>query len=437
MQLPDTNGISLLDKIKVANPTIGVIMMTGYYDPNFIVESMKKGASDFLLKPFEYDKLMLVMMRVIRERTLVIEKQSILSSLEDKRKIELLNRELQKKIKELTTMYHISNKFNSMNIFDDVYDKMTSVVREILEAESCGYYIVDSENGELILYREQCGNGYRNEKRVPLSKHHLLESLEAKKYIVTEEKFYLPVVIKGQCIGYISVRTKGNGRGSSTHPSESDVFFVKLIAEKASTQIENRMLYESLFESVLHTLTSLIAAINKRDLYTEGHCKRVTARSLSLGDKLGISSYERDVIRVVGPIHDLGKVGIPDAILLKPGRLDDKEYTMMKGHPIYGEEIMNRFENLSNEAKIIRHHHERFDGKGYPDGLQGADIPLCSRIIAVCDAYDAMATSRPYRQAMGREAALSEIARFKGVQFDPEIADSFMEMMGNEDDEGI
>ena len=173
-----------------------------------------------------------------------------------------------------------------------------------------------------------------------------------------------------------------------------------------------------------------IIAINMRDSYTDGHCRRVTENCLSLVDRIDtISEYEKDVLRVVGPIHDLGKIGIPDAILLKPGKLSDEEYAMMKGHSVYGEEIMNRFDILANEAKIIRHHHERYDGKGYPDSLAGTDIPLCSRVIAVCDTFDAMVTNRPYRTALKQSDAVAEIARCKGFQFDENLADIFLEMV--------
>ena len=151
--------------------------------------------------------------------------------------------------------------------------------------------------------------------------------------------------------------------------------------------------------------------------------------SLALGERLGVSDYEKDVIKVVCPVHDLGKIGIPDRILLKPERLSDEEYAVMQSHSVYGEEIMSRFEILAKEARIIRHHHERYDGKGYPDRLAGADIPMCSRIIAVCDAYDAMVTDRPYRKAMGADEIVAEIARCGGSQFDPEIVKAFVDLV--------
>ncbi len=427
VKLPDINGISLLSMIKESKPATAVIMATGHYELNFVVEAMKRGASDFLFKPFEFEKLMLVMMRVLRERKLLIEKEYMLHNLEDKRKIEVLNRELHKKIKELTTMYNISNKFNSINICDDVYEKMIQMVGDVLDVKSCGYYIADGD-GKLVLYTGFMNNNKELVKgqKIAIVDEMLKECGTSRRHVLQGNRIYLPLVIKGESIGYIMAETNGNGKNNNR--LENEAFILKLIAEKASTYIENRMLYESLFENILHTLKSLIAAINKRDLYTEGHCKRVTEMSLLLGERMGITEYEMDVIRVVGPVHDLGKIGIPDSILLKPSGLTDAEYSMMKSHSIYGEEIMSRFEILSNEAKIIRHHHERYDGTGYPDNLHGEEIPVCSRIIAVSDACDAM-TDRPYRKAVTKDEIATEIRRCKGSQFDPPMADHIADII--------
>jgi response regulator RpfG family c-di-GMP phosphodiesterase len=434
IQLPDTDGISLLDMIKVQYPITSVIMMTGHHDFSFVIEAMKKGASDFLMKPFEFDKLMLILLRVSKERELLIEKQHMLHSLEDKKKIEILNRELQDRIEELTTMYHISSKFNSFSIFEDIYERIVHIISEVLEIGSCGYYVIDPDNHELILYRQKENTpGSVLEKKVQLAGELANFQSPAVGHFTKGNSLFLPVRIKGECVGFIMVGNQTNGRGQAKRFSflDRDVLFLKQIVEKASIQIENRMLYESLFENILHTLTSLVTAVNRRDLYTEGHCKRVTSLSLALAEPIRLSEYERDALRIIGPLHDLGKIGIPDSVLLKAQALTDEEYQVMKWHSTYGEEIVGRFNILLSEAKIIRHHHERFDGKGYPDGLMGDEIPIAARAIAVCDAFDAMTTNRPYRRAMSRGEALAEIAMCRGKQFDPDVTDIFLSLMGS------
>lgn len=431
VRLPDINGVSLLDILKKEDPTIAVIMMTGYSTHKDVIDAMKKGASDFLLKPFEYDNLIMVMIRALRERSLMLDREKFSKTLEDKKKIEILNRELQGKIQELTTMYNISTQFNALNIYDDVYEKMVSITKDVLGACLCRFYLYDAASKEAILFKEK--------KDEELDEEHILNPHEITAVLNTVKRCYIkddtltvPIVIKGQAIGFLSVKKKKNGiELMNPYQIEKDVFFLKIIAEQASSQIENRILYESLFENVFKTHMSLITAINKRDSYTENHCKRVTEMSLALGDRLGLKSFEKDILRVVGPIHDLGKIGIPDSILLKPGKLTDEEYTIMKSHSTLGEEILNRFEILSRESMIIRAHHERFDGRGYPDGKSKTDIPICARILAVCDAFDAITTHRPYRKALTVEYALMEIERCAGTQFDPDIAGMFIKMIKN------
>lgn len=428
INLPDMNGISLLDPIKTHDPTIAIVMITGYPEPNFVVDAMKKGASDFLVKPFDLDKLMIVMMRVMRERELLREKKDILDKLEDKKKIEMLNRQLQKKIEELSTMFHISNSLNGLSIAEDVYDKMLQLVREVLNPRSCAFYLADHDNQELILVLEQKDNGTTShERRLVLSDEFVPKSGLSMTYLTRNGTIFLPLIIKDQRVGYIAVEGR---KGKGIFPSD-DLFVLKLVAEKAAIKIENKMLYESLYNSILDTLSSLIIAIDRRDSYTKGHCERVAEMCLQLGERMNISEYEKSVLRIVGPIHDLGKIGIADEILLKPGGLTNEEYEVMKGHAAMGEEIMRRFEILAEEAKIIRHHHERFDGKGYPDQLAATAIPLCSRIIAVCDAYDAMTSNRPYRKALSLAEATAEIKRGSGKQFDPDASEAFISVLND------
>ena len=327
-------------------------------------------------------------------------------------------------------MYHISNKFNSLNIFEDIYEKTILLVNEVLNADVVGYYIVDHESGDLILYKTKAnGDSTIADRRITVTPGLLREMKGGKRHFVRENKAFSSLVIKGECVGAVMMAHKTNGHPRKNHFSQDDIYFLKFIADKASMQIENRMLYESLFEGVLDTLTSLIVAVNRRDMYTEDHCKRVADMCLALADRMGAADYQKDEVRVVAPIHDVGKIGIPDSILLKPFLLSNGEYNLMKNHSAFGEEIINRFDILSNEASITRHHHERFDGTGYPDGLDGEAIPYCSRLIALCDTYDAMMTDRPYRKGMASDETLEEIKKCRGKQFDPGMTDCFLEMV--------
>lgn len=267
-----------------------------------------------------------------------------------------------------------------------------------------------------------------HDRHLSLSDDFVSKSGLSMTYLTRNGTVFLPLTIKDQRVGYIAVEGR---KGKGVFPSD-DLFLLKLVAEKAAIKIENKMLYESLYNSILDTLSSLIIAIDRRDSYTKGHCERVAEMCLQLGERMSISDYEKSVIRIVGPIHDLGKIGIADEILLKPGGLTNEEYEVMKGHSAMGEEIMKRFEILAEEATIIRHHHERFDGRGYPDQLASTSIPLCSRIIAVCDAYDAMTSNRPYRKALSLAEAIKEIAGGSGKQFDPGAAEAFISILEDE-----
>ena len=168
-------------------------------------------------------------------------------------------------------------------------------------------------------------------------------------------------------------------------------------------------------------------ALDTRDGETKGHTDRVTALALELADILELGEAERAALRYGAYLHDVGKIGIPDAILRKPGRLDDAEWSIMRRHTIVGQNFARELTFLSPDAMtVIRHHHERWDGTGYPDGLAGDRIPLAARIFAVCDVYDALRSERPYKAAWTHDEAIAEIAAQSGTQFDPRIVATFV-----------
>lgn len=179
--------------------------------------------------------------------------------------------------------------------------------------------------------------------------------------------------------------------------------------------------YIRLKQGYLDTVRSLVGALEAKDVYTRGHSERVAEYAAAIAKSMGLSEDVIERIRLAAQLHDLGKVGLSDSVLCKAGRLTSDEYTEVRNHPQIGAEIVERVPALSELAPIVRHHHERFDGTGYVAGLRGEDIPLEARVLAVADSFDAMTSSRAYREAMSSSAALQEILECQGSQFDPSI----------------
>jgi len=186
---------------------------------------------------------------------------------------------------------------------------------------------------------------------------------------------------------------------------------------------------ERLETAEINTIASLILTEEAKDTYVRGHSKRVMQGAVAIADKMGLSAGEKRTLRRAGILHDIGKLGISDAILQKPGKLDDNEWRIIRKHPQMAIDILGPLEFLEKEKIIIYHHHERYDGGGYPDGLRGEDIPLGSRILAVADTFDAMNSIRSYRNSLPKQDILAEMKRVAGTQLDPKIVDIFMEVL--------
>jgi HD-GYP domain-containing protein (c-di-GMP phosphodiesterase class II) len=208
--------------------------------------------------------------------------------------------------------------------------------------------------------------------------------------------------------------------------SDTDLKLVRSVADAASVACSNLRNRQQLEKSYFDTVGALAMALEAKDRYTHGHSQRVTSMCMIVADVLGFSNLEMDQIMFAGMLHDVGKIGIPEAILLKPTRLTQEEFERIREHPVVGERMVSHISFLSTAAKIIRHHHERWDGKGYPDGLRGDHIELPARIMAIADSYDAMTTDRSYRRKMPAHQVMDELMKGRGTQFDPECLDLFI-----------
>ena len=202
---------------------------------------------------------------------------------------------------------------------------------------------------------------------------------------------------------------------------ERDVQFMRVLARLIGDQLQRdaREVDERRLAMTAGNVTALLAALEARDGYTQAHSSAVVALATVVGRQLGLAEGALVDLENAALLHDIGKIGIPDAILRKPGRLNDEEWDEMRRHPEIGEQIVASMGPLAHLAPVIRAEHERWDGTGYPDGLKGEEIPLASRIVFVCDAYHAMTSDRPYRKAMSHEDALAELSRYAGRQFCP------------------
>ena len=192
--------------------------------------------------------------------------------------------------------------------------------------------------------------------------------------------------------------------------------------------------YDKLEKAYMESIETLRYTVEAKDVYTRGHSDRVSAFSVLIGEKLGLSESDIRILRIGGLFHDIGKIGVPDSILLKDAKLTDEEYSQIKNHPSIGAHILSNATIFADMIPIVKHHHEKFDGTGYPSKLRGEEIPYLARIAAVADTFDAMTSVRPYRNALPLETVKQEFQRCAGTQFDPDIARVFLDILNNEYD---
>jgi putative nucleotidyltransferase with HDIG domain len=247
---------------------------------------------------------------------------------------------------------------------------------------------------------------------------------DAAKGFGTRAILAMPLAARGRVIGVLQLLNPIGRAGFS----DDDLRRVELLAGPLGTAMDNARLYAEQKRLFLDTVTALAEAVEKRDPYTGGHVRRVVAYSVLLGDALGLTNRELEDLRVGATLHDIGKLAVPDQILRKPAPLDADEAVVMKRHAVDGAEIVARIHSLRSLLPVIRSHHERLDGKGYPDRLTDREIPLQPRIVAVADTYDAMTTERPYRKALSTAVAAAEIERASGTQLCPRVVAAFGEL---------
>lgn len=441
LKMPEMTGVELLSRLKEQDTTLPVVIMTGFPSLDAAIDTMRQGASDFLIKPFNLSEIKVTVERVVREQRLLKENLRLSDSLRHQKRVEKLNHELQRRIREQHIIHKISESIDRLHTSEEIYQGMASLAARFLEAEKAAVLLVDRSSGQLLTiashgFNEPClgtqagvfGRGpvgkVAAEGQPMISKPGEDEVLDS---VLPMREAYLvmPIQIRDEIFGVLLV---GDKIGSLPFGGE-DIFISRFLCQKAVLSIENIALYESMVANMHSTLGALVGAMEAKDPYTRQHSRRVTNFSVLTAQAMNLDLDHVESVRFAAYLHDIGKIGIKDNILLKESRLSDEEYEAIKTHPVVGETIIRSMDLSENERAIIRHHHERWDGKGYPDGLAGDAIPLLARIVAVADAYDAMTSDRPYRQAKTRSEAVEEIERCSGGQFDPQVVVAFVDML--------
>ena len=430
LKMAKMGGMELLHLIKLSYPTMPVIMMTGYPSVEVAVEAMKEGAVDFITKPLRLEALRLAVTRMIRKHLpyQTISTHSCPSAISGPAPIS----SIPGKIKELSILYAISEAFQDIMDTDVTFQRLADLAREIVGAKSSSFTILDGESYRTSVKTVNAGDEEHHlDVRSAIDDRTLDRLIRERKPILLHDGqsgIVIPVFIKNEPLGLLSVWEKQE----SLRFSEEEVLLLLTLCRKAALSLENQFLYESLYQNLLETLKALVMTLEARDPYTRAHSQRVSHYATALAAKMGCSKEEQDIVTVAGFLHDIGKVGICDAILLKTEPLTPAEYETIKAHPIIGEQIVQHLGYFSRERSIIRHHHEWWDGRGYPDGLTQHNIPFLARVLTVADAFDAITSNRPYRAGRPFREALEELDCWAGIQFDTDAVSAFRHVIERE-----
>ncbi|MBN2373014.1 HD domain-containing protein [bacterium] len=366
-----------------------------------------------------------------------------------KSQIEEKNRLLQRTLNILTTLNNIGKDINSVLDIDTLLDSILKMTSAIVHAKAGLISVVERNTGEIELKCLVCADK---------GKEFWEDSIHRKiaKYVFESEKalllpdfkadgrflgngdrtyipktvLYAPLQAKGKIIGIIGMIDRDDGCAFSV----SDLELLTTISCEAAVALENSNLYRDLKKSYFDAIRALVNAIEAKDPYTYGHSERVTRLSLEVGRSLNLGEKSLEVIRHAGILHDVGKIGVSLNILHKTINLTPEEIKIIREHSQIGSRIIDHIDFLKDVKDGIRHHHERYDGKGYPDGLGPSDISIETKILSVADSYDAMTSDRPYRKAKSHEAAIEELRRCAGTQFDPKVVHAFIQVLDRQMD---
>lgn len=352
------------------------------------------------------------------------------------------------KVYELESLIEISQIVNSTLHLKELLPLIMELTTKLMKAEASSLMLIDEEHfvfevaigekkEELKKIRFPITEGVAGwvvENKCPISipdvhkDSRFSPKVDEKIKFVTKSILCVPLSIKDKIIGVVEAINKIGDDGFS----QDDLELLQAMANQEAIAIENARLYEDLKDLFFNSIKALVTTIEAKDPYTHGHSERVMKYSQAVAQELNLSNDEKETIGLAGLLHDIGKIGIDEAIIRKSGRLTGEEFAQIMKHPEIGAGIIRPIKQLQHILTGVWQHHERYDGRGYPNKLKGEDISLTGRILAVADTYDAMTSDRPYRNGLPDQRALDEIKEHAGSQFDPRVAGAFLKAYENE-----
>ncbi len=443
LKMPDVSGIQVLDAIKKCDPDAVIIIVTGHPTFESVQEALKLGAYSYLTKPFNLDEICFIVKRGVAYRKLVKKNQELLVSLENQN-IEL-DRKVRERTSELVLLYEIANEISASLNLEETLNTITNKVAEVLGLEICSILLYDEQSQRLSivaskglskevinqtsLMKGSRISGWVLEHKEPL----FVSDIENDQRFQSRnnEQYYsrsfisVPLLVKETSIGVLNV----NNKCSKEPLTEDDFRLIKGIAKEAGIAIANARLYSDLKKTYMDTVISLTSAIDAKDHYTHWHSQQVMHFAIAIAQEMDLSEIEIENIKQACLLHDIGKIAVNDNVLTKPGNLTAEEWDEMKSHVAKSVDILRPLGFLQEVLGLVEQHHERYDGKGYPNQLKGDQILLGARIMTVADSYSAMVSKRPYRDILPREIAIEELISNKGTQFDPVVVDVFVDIL--------
>jgi len=352
--------------------------------------------------------------------------------------------ELTKIKEELQDIFKVNHVLSASVNLEKIFSLITRLTCELMLTDACILRLLDEQKKALVVNSSYCISGAYLKKvhmlnlgdsisgrvahtRKPIAVYDIdKDSRIAHQELLRKEgvksALSIPILFHDKLLGVISTFSK-----KPRHFSKEEIEVLSIFASQVAMALQESKLYEDIHLNYFNTVHALVLAMEARDPYTRGHTERVTKYALDTAKRLNMPQEELEILRYGGEVHDIGKISIPDFILGKPGKLTPAERAVIELHPVKGAEMLEPLEFLRPALPVVRHHHERYDGTGYPDGLEKEKIPIMARILACADAFDAMTSERPYRRRrLSIGEAIVEIKNNFGSQFDPNIARLFI-----------